>query len=149
MNIEINIDDYLSEDEKKYAVTTAFKELVKSNFKRETDLTRILSNTAYEIVHKTVDDILGESTKSIIAKEVKRIVQDKSTLKHSIFKKPDAWDREPNNAYKFLQKCIEEQFSVIKQIVQENIEKETLSLLKENLNDYIVEAVQDLFIVNK
>lgn len=145
MDVTINIDDYLTEEEKKLEAASVWRSIVASTIKDEAEVRRVLSNTAYDIVHKTVDEMMGEDTKEIIAKEVKRIISKKDSLQYAIFKKPDVWDREPNDAYRHLQKCIEAQFPTIEKVVKETVEKQTLDTLRSDIEYYIIDAVQNLY----
>ena len=141
--MEINFSDYLTEEEQKEIVKECFKDQCKESFKNEKNLQRIIFNQAYNIVWKMVDEVFDNSLENLLKEKVKIIIEGLSEF--TIFKKPDAWDREPNNAYNFLQKCIEENFSRIKQIVDENIDKETLKELKIDINDRISECVSAIY----
>jgi len=94
--VKIDINSYISEDEKKEIAKGVYIEKCKEFFKEEKDIHRILSNTAY-------------------------------------------------NAVDFMIKTINDNKPKIKEIIENNIEKQVLVDLKENLNEYIIDSVQELF----
>lgn len=141
--MEIDIKEYLSEDEIKEVAKNALRSQFISILKKETDLKRIITNTSYDIVYRMVDDSLTEDINDNIADKVKNIISNLTS--YNVFKKPDAWDSETNDAYKHLQKCIVENFPKIKDLVSAQIETETMKHLKDSLSDYIVEAVQEMY----
>lgn len=64
---------------------------------------------------------------------------------HEIFKRPDAWDKTYNGMYDYFQQCLEEQRPTIKAIVANNIEPVTIAGLKDNIQEMIIEAVQNIY----
>lgn len=140
---DFNIDDYLSYSEKKKIVEEYFKDFLKTKFKSEDDFGRVISNEAYGMVYRMVDKVFNKDLENILKEKIRDIILN--ITQFSIFKEPDAWGREPNNAYKFKQKCIEENFPRIKQIVNDSIDKETLKACKENINDLIKESIIEIY----
>jgi hypothetical protein len=144
MRVEIDIWDHLSEEDVKQCAMNAMVGVFKENISTEKELQRIISNNAYHAVWQKVDEVLDEDIEGLIAKKVKKIVKTKLS-EFTIFKKPDAWDREPNSAYKYLMECVEEQKPKIKAAVEEQIEAQTLKALEEDIGEFIIRAVQDLY----
>lgn len=141
--MEIDFKEYLSENEVKDIVKQKVGEAVACYITGETDLKRIITNATYETVFRFADEKFDNGLIGFMQEKIKDIISKMTTF--NIFKKPDAWDREPNSAYKHLQACIEDQFPKIKQVVESQIEPQTISNLKEDLNEKIIESVQDLF----
>lgn len=141
--MKLDIDQYISEEEKSKIAVEVFKNQVRHYFKEEADVKRILSNISYDIVYKMVDESLDSDMTDFMAKKVKETIEELSPF--TLFKKPDAWDKESNAAYNHLQECVAENFPLIKKIVDENVEKTTLEELKENINNYIREAIERLY----
>ena len=144
MKLEININEYLSNDEIKQAIIDEIKASTRLKMATDTDTSRIISNACYEMASELCDEQLNTPIKKIIEKKVLEIVNNLSS--YTVFSKPDAWDRQPNNMYLFLQKTIEGHKGLIGQIVADNIEKQTLDYLKDDLKELIIESVQGLFI---
>jgi len=139
--MEINIEEYLSEEEIKQIIISKLKESVV--FDNEEDIKRIISNTAYNLVWEKVGDVFNESIEVVLRDKIKDIISGMS--EYSIFKKPDAWDREPNSAYKFLQKCIDEEKDNIKNIVKTNLPVDVIRQLKEEMTDLIQESIKEFY----
>lgn len=141
--MEINIENYLSNSEIQSICEDEVRSLVRSHLKDETELKRVLSNTAYETVCKLCDDCLDGDMKTFL---YDKIQEQLSTLSlFNIFKKPDAWDRESNNMYNFLQSELEKQKPVISEIVAENVQEAVIAELKVNMQELVIEAVQNIY----
>lgn len=149
MNIERT--EYLSNDEIKSIIKSELRSEVRALLRDENNIKRIISNSAYEQVYMLVDETMKEPLQDVLAVKVREIIEGLSGF--NVFKRPDAWDREPNSAYKMLKSAIDSNSGVIKEtvnkLVSEQVEAQTLLYLKEDLNGYIIEAVQDLFTLEK
>lgn len=141
--MEIKVEDYLSHDELKDIVIDEVKGAVNYRIKKDTDLDRIISNSAYTTVYRIVDETLGKDLEQMIKEKVIAIMNDFTSF--NVFQAPDAWGREPNSAYKHLQKCIASQFPAIEKIVAEKVEPATLLYLKEEIADAVQESILNLF----
>jgi hypothetical protein len=141
--MEINIEDYLTDYEIKDILKEEIKDCIKTHMKDENNIRRILSNLCYDLVYKMVDEIFNDDLENILTVRVKEIIDNLSEF--TIFKEPSAWDREPNKAYKVLQKEIESHFGRIKEIVKESIDIETMKKLKENIDDKIQDAIYEIY----
>lgn len=145
--MEIDVTDYLSKEEMKELAREAFIVSAKIHFKTENNIKRIISNGAYDIVYKMVDESFNEDLKDIMTEKVKKIISGMSS--NSIFSKPSAWDTETNKAYDHLQNCIKSHFPkieiTVKKLVEENIESQTMLYLKEDITETIHESIIELF----
>lgn len=145
--MEINLRDHISEETMQEIAEQEFRRYVQRQLQSETDLKRFLSNVAYEAVSQACDEYLQEDVKVILKENIARVIQNLSH--HTIFKAPDAWDRESNGMYKFLQECMEEQKPVVKEIVKDivadNVPLETMTRLKYDVQEFIIDAIQDLY----
>lgn len=143
ITLKLDIEDYLSEDEIKTLLKTALSEAAKSHIQKEEDLKRFITNSAYGIVSSLCDTVLDTSLTTKLKEKVLTIIENLSTF--VVFKKPDAWDREPNNMYVFLQQIIQSHKSLIQKIVKENVKSSTLALLKTELQETLYESINSLF----
>ena len=139
--MNINIDNYLGDDEIKDIITSEMRDLVKKHLSDENNITRIISNSAYQLVYKMVDETFDQSLSSMLTEKVGEIVSNLS--EHAIFKAPNAWDREPNYPHKILQKAIADNTQKIKDVVAEQIPALTRTRLKENLSEHIKDAISE------
>jgi hypothetical protein len=138
--MEINLPDYLDGYEMKKIAEQEFRDYVCRELADENNLKRLLSNAAYEVVAQFCDTTLDNSMFENIYNNVERVVNELSAF--TVFKKPDAWDREPNSMYKFLQECLEKQKPAIEKIVQLQAEVQAMDVIKGEIRTLISDAVQ-------
>ncbi|CAO3886329.1 hypothetical protein [Achromobacter mucicolens] len=101
--ITINIDDYLSDEDKRQIARDEFRAACAG--RSAADFERILSNAAYDLVRKEVDAVFdGDMVATVRANAVK-IINDLSS--YTVFAKPNAWDREASKGWTYLQEAIE------------------------------------------
>ncbi len=120
MSTDIDIKDYLTDDDIKDILQQEIKDYLYSKEgrtqqdKAESNIARVISNCAYDIVYRMVDDCMDERLEDILKKKICTIIEDLGEF--NLFRKPDVWDAQPNNAWKFLDKCLAEQFPRIKEL---------------------------------
>lgn len=137
--MEINLQDYLDGYEMKKIAEQEFRAYVCRHLSDENELKRLLSNVAYDVVSQFCDTTLDNSMFENIYNNVERVVNDLSAF--TVFKKPDAWDREPNSMYRFLQETLDKQKPVIEKIVQENVEVQAMDVIKGEIKTLIGDAI--------
>ena len=143
----MNIEEYLTGSEIQDICRDEIRKQVGKHLCDQNNLQRIISNQAYEIVYKMVDESIDGGLEQLLKGKVIKIVDNLSEF--NVFKTPDAWSRETHSAYNILKKAIDSESDNIKRIVSENVESQALAALKSDLNDYIVDAVKDLFVNNE
>ena len=144
--MEINIKEHLSDDTLQEICEQEVRNAVRAHLKDENNLQRILSNQAYKLVAQYCDEVFNVNMKEQLALKVMEVVQNLSH--YSVFQKPDVWDREPNNMYNFLQSELEKQKPVVAEIVREEVPKQTLYTLKQDVKGAISEAIQSYYVDN-
>lgn len=144
--MEINIDNYLSEYDKKEIAISEYRNAIRSQISSEADLQRILSNAGFHSVYKIVDECFDVDSKKIIKEKIDQIL--KNTSYYHLFQKPDVWSRETNTAYQYLQDCINENRPAIKSKVEELLDAQTIESckqdIKELVHEYVLERIQSL-----
>jgi aspartate ammonia-lyase len=133
--MEINFEDYLSEQERKEIVASVFREKVKGEFDKE----RIFGNAAYAIVTKIVDEHYNGEMSQIIQEKAISII--KSLSEYTVFKRPDHWDKEASMAWKHLQSVMGESKPLIQEKVSQIIAELDQDDLRETLKEYAVELL--------
>ena len=106
--IEINIDSYLSEDEKKELAIQVFKdqvkkELFKSNdgtIQSDSEVQRVIGNISHEIVMQEVQKYIPDCEQMIKDKTLEII--NKADFSYQVFRKKDAWDKEESLAISYM-----------------------------------------------
>lgn len=134
--MEINVEDYLDRDEIKDIIKNQIRYIV------ERDAERLLTNSAYYVVFKAVDEALDNSAKELIKAKAIAIINDLS--EYSVFKKKDAWETEDSIAYQVLQEAMNENKDLIKQKVREAIENRDYEKDIQNSMDYISEGLFEI-----
>ena len=119
--MNINILEVLTEEEIKQIAKEQLAKHFSSVFRDEKQTERILTNTAYEIVHKMVDSTIDEELDSLLSKKVKKIVAGLSTFE--VFKEPNAWDRQSNSMYKILERELLARKSEIGDVVVKSLQQ--------------------------
>ena len=131
----IDLDDYVSEEEKKAIAIEEFRRVAAK--KCELDFERILSNASYSLVQKVVDDAFdGGMVATVKAKSIE-IINALSSF--TVFKKPDAWDRGESKGWSHLQAAIDE----AKPVIQERVNAVIADLSDEDLRELISDRITD------
>lgn len=105
-------EKYLTEEEKKAIVEEEFRAAFARYMKDETSFKRIITNACYGTVWKMVDEAFDLNLEKIMKKRVEEIIGNMTYF--TVFKAPDAWERESNGAYKLLQQCLQESKPLLK-----------------------------------
>lgn len=126
MKLEIDIKDYLTDEEIKEIVRDGFKYQINRRLDSETEIERILGNLSYELVWQMVDEVIGKSGEKIIKQKVTDIINNLTEF--SVFREKNDYSRKENSiGTKILDKAVEDnQHIIIEKIKKymENIEVE-------------------------
>lgn len=125
--IEINIDDYLSESEKKEYAIEAFKEAVKHtifNGKQgvaaDSEIQRVIGNISHHIVFKAVQEHIPNVEQLIKAKTLDILQSD--SLRYQVFKRKDLWEAEESLAITYMLSTIKENKDMFQQKIKSQLE---------------------------
>jgi hypothetical protein len=138
MKVEIDIDDYLSEDEKKELCKEYVRVTLRGN---ENHKARVLSNMAYSAAFAILDSTLTpEMLETVRNKTVEQIG---NITDFHIFRKKDVWGQEDSIAYLEVKKAVEENKHLIAPLVKKAmVEYDYLGELQ-NSSNYIAEVIID------
>lgn len=141
--IEVNLDDYLSEYEKKSIAKQAFYDKCANKYMNDHE--RLFTNAAYSVVAEMVNKEMDNDVSTIIKNKAISIIQDMSS--YSIFKAPDAWERgEASKGFTILQKALDESAHLIQSRVEAIIGDLESAYITERLNELMCEVVRDRLI---
>lgn len=141
MKIEINIDDYLSEEEKKQICEDYVRELLSGD---ERQRERVLSNMAYSAAFAILDSVLTpEMMDTVRAKATEQIT--KVTDFH-IFRKKDVWGQEDSAAYLEVKRAVDEHKHLINPLVKKAIEERDYTVDLPKTADYVGDALIDALV---
>ena len=117
MNIDINIEDYLSKEEIKDECKMAIRHSIYDKYKKEAELNRLISNLSYELLSKQISECINKDVETLIRNKVIELLNDGSSIRYELFRKADAWDRETSVGYKILQQAIKDSENLIREKV--------------------------------
>lgn len=143
MNIEIDIHDYLSEEDIKNEALYALRGLFANQLRKEADIERVLSNLTHEYIFKMVCDKLNvdrEYIESAIADGVKKAIEG-DTIKYKVFQRKDAWERSESPAVKILDDTLANSKELIEAEVEMRIREYDFHELQEEIQDTIYEVI--------
>lgn len=157
--VKINIDDYLSEEEKKEIAIDVFRNQVKTQLFKSIDGTvqsdsevqRVIGNISYEIVFNEVQKYIPDA-KKMVKDKVSKILKEKD-FSYYIFRKKDAWDKEESLAITYLNQEVKSNEEMFKARIKKEMEEFDLGddLNKELSNKFdkladTMYSLSDLFI---
>ena len=130
----INLEDYLSDEEKKEIARAAFMDECRK--KSANDFERIITNSAYNVVWESMDEFCDKSVIAKLKNKVRSIIEDLSEF--NVFRKPDAWGRDANGPYEILVKCVQENKPLLSQKVQKAINQ----MPNKEMRPVVIEAMK-------
>ena len=116
----LNVDDYLTFEEKRSIVKDLFTEQVSELLSKESNITRIISNISHEIVFNEVQKFIPN-----YEEQIKINVQNtlrENNLNYYIFKRKDAWDKDESLAIKYLNETVNANKELIQSKIKDCIE---------------------------
>ena len=134
--MEINIQDYLTHDEiKEIAI-----EQVKGSLRQGGE--RLVNNLAYEVAFRIIDESLTDEMMEQVKNKVPEIIDGMSEF--SIFRKPNAWERQSSDAWDTLQTAMKENRDSIKDKVKETIENYNYESALTRNSDFFTEMIVEV-----
>lgn len=120
--MEIDIKEYLSEDEIKKVCEDALYSKIREDM-RNLNVNDIIANISYAEVAAMVDAHIGENDycKKAIAQKVPQIIDNLSAF--TVFRKADAWERQNSIAYDILQEESRAARPLIKQRIEQIVKE--------------------------
>ena len=135
--IEVELTDHLSAEDMRRIAQAEFAEVCRS--KSQADFERILSNAAYELVRREVDAVFDGKMVEQVREKAVSVIGSMSAM--TVFKRPDAWDREASKGWTHLQTSIDEAQPAIAARVHEIIQSMDSSRLSDLIEDRIGIAI--------
>lgn len=140
MQIEINIEDYITEEEKKEMVVSAYQNAIYEKMKyMKEDV--FLANVGYEVIFKAVDEMLGEDSRKVIEEKVKELIGNFSSFE--VFRSSDYG--KPSKGYLMIEEAVESNRELInkrvKSLITEMSDEAFKYKIKDMLNEEIHKAI--------
>lgn len=128
MKVEIDIDEYLSEDEKKELARESFKELCKSALlpngstkgHAEAEIARIAGNAAYAAVIDEMNSLYNTDMKAKIADKIKAILSGDCIRFEAFYHSEHGYGKD-GLAYTIMNECIKQNRETIEEKIKEAI----------------------------
>ena len=130
--IVIDINDYLSESEKKEYAIEAFKETIKKGMfndkqgiQLDAEIQRVIGNISRSIVMEEVQKYIP-NCEELIKKKTLEVI-NKDSFSYEVFKKKDAWDKDESLAITYMNETIRANKELFQKRIKETIENYDLS----------------------
>lgn len=98
---DFNIDQYLSEEDKKRIAEEVWRERLHDKFSQDNE--RIISNAAYDIVREMCESIVPNFNE-LLTEKVKGAITKLSV--YEVFRAPDAWDRKATVGWTMMNEIV-------------------------------------------
>lgn len=135
------IDDYLTDDEKRDIALRVFEDKLRQSFSAA-EAERVVTNMAYEIAKELVNQNISEEFKSAIEKKLPEIIDGLSG--YTVFNRGDsygAFKEEPTLAWKIVDDWVKSNNARIEDRVKEVIDGIDKITLREEISSAIYKAV--------
>lgn len=143
--IEINIADYLSEDDLKQIVITIVKEEVRKKFLNDTkQLERIISNNSYDILFNVIDETFDMDVKTLVKNKTIDIINNYNT-DFGIFRVKNAWDREESIGTIFVKQIVTDNFKLLENSVVTAMKQIPKSIINTQLKEVLIDKMNSIF----
>jgi len=116
--LEINISEYLNDNEIKEIVIDEVRGRIRKMFCSEKEAQRLLSNLSFQIIFDEVDKVIPNSM-DIIVDKTQKCIND-ADMSFYVFRKEDPWDK-CSLAYKIMEDCVKSNKDVIEQKVIDSV----------------------------
>jgi len=141
MKIEINIEDYLTEEDKKQICKESFKNMVYKGLIEKTkekdrmaNYERIVSNSIHFYLNKEIDEIIGADVKALIKNATIDTIKKKD-FTYSLFRKKSAWEKEDSLALTISNEAVESYRDVMTEKIHRKLDEAVEELGVDNLQE--------------
>lgn len=145
--LTVDLNEYLSEDEKRQIAREAFREVAASVAHK--DFERIMSNASYQVAFQEADRVLaelGEEGRQIIAAKVKDCLKELGAFQ--VFRQADAWQRSESPAFSMMCEAVRDNKPLIEQRVSEALRGISYDDLRDRVDELIVSVLESRLSIN-
>ena len=143
MNREINIKDYMSEEEIKAIIEDEIVRETRRTLCNEKEITRILTNVSYYELWKKIEQEVPNCQEIIKEKTKEKILE---ISKFDIFQKRDDFlEYKDSLAQQFLNESVKENKNIIDDKVKKIMNELSLTDIKYDIQSIIEQYIEDLF----
>lgn len=149
MEVNINIEDYLSQEEIKEIAKEQFSQAVKERFRKSSDVERVMTNLSYEYLFKAVSETIGRDSLELIKDKVVSLLQDDSHISYLMWRRKDAWENNESPAITVMNKAIKDNEDLIKSRVYSFISNYDFNEVKDEIYAILCESLQQQLFGNR
>lgn len=120
MKVEIELNDYFSQEELKSIAEEELRYAFRGQFQKEADVERVITNLSLEYVFALVAEQWDGDFAELLRKKVKESI-DTDTIKYEVFRRSDAWNRTQSPAVDILDDECKNSRPLIKAAVEKHI----------------------------
>ena len=140
--MNINIKDYVSEEEIKDIIGDEIRRSVRHHMNTEAELSRIITNISYKELWKQIELEVPNCEKTLKEKTIERI---RNISDYDIFRRKDAYGAEDSLAVKLIDECVKENKDIINDKVKNIFNELSNSDLKYDIQGILEEYIEKLF----
>ena len=147
--IEIDIDEYLSEDDKKEIAINVFKKSLTEGLLKKTDnktnyqnYERVISNSVHHFLETEIDSILNCDHKEMILEGINETLR-KQDYKYSLFRTKNAWEKEDSPAQKIANEAVQSHKEVMTKKIHKRLEECIDSIGIDNIYELFTDIFQE------
>ena len=142
MNINIDIKDYVNEEEIKDIIEDEIRRSVRYHMNNEAELSRIITNISYKELWKQIELEVPNCEKTLKEKTIERI---RNISDYDIFRRKDNFGAEDSLATKLIDECVKENKNIINDKVKNIFNELSNSDLKYDIQGILEEYIEKLF----
>lgn len=140
--MNINIKDYVNEEEIKDIIKDEIRKIVRYNMNTEAELSRIITNISYKELWKQIELEVPNCEQLLKQKTIERIRELSS---YDIFRRKDFYGTEDSLAIKLIDECVKENKNIINDKIKNIFNELSNSDLKYDIQCILEEYIENLF----
>lgn len=140
--MNINIENYLSEEEIKEICKDELRNSIKKQFSNEKDLTRIITNLSYYELWEQIENEVPNCKKIIKGKTIEQLNKISS---YDVLREKGEFNSKNSVAQDILENCVIENKNIIEDKVKEILNSLSKTDIKYDIKGIIEEYIENLF----
>ena len=140
MKIELNLEDYLTDEEIKNACEKAIYTNTYNKL-AALDIDTVIANSSYRIIWKVLDEKFDKNLEEILCKKCEDIINNLSSF--SVFRNKDSFNSKKSVGQEILDQKVKESEGLIEKKINEIIESYDFNELKESIGDLVYQCIMD------
>ena len=140
--MNIDIKDYVNEEEIKDIINDEIRRSVRYHMNNEAELSRIITNISYKELWKQIELEVPNCEKTLKEKTIERI---RNISDYDIFRRKDNFGAEDSLATKLIDECVKENKNIINDKVKNIFNELSNSDLKYDIQGILEEYIEKLF----